>query len=179
MANSEIEEAMLGAYGLPREGEFDPRRYYERVLAQCPEHAHLKDGEAVVDFLLVGMPVIKAGRQVIGMAHLPRVQGQLKGVFVWMLMRTFGRLPDFLITLDREYWMGSTDRDREILMYHEMCHCIHAVDRDGEPRYDEDGRPVWALKAHDVEEFEATVRRYGAYSPDIRRFIEAAQEGGA
>jgi hypothetical protein len=171
-------DEISNTYILPPDGDIHPRVYFERLVG-LPEHVHLKDGNAAVDFLLATDPVIKAGRQVLGMAHLPKVQGHLKGVFTWMLQRTFGRLPDFLITLDREYWEEGDDLDREILMYHEMCHCIHAVDREGELRYDEDGNPVWALRAHDVEEFEATVRRYGPYSPEIRRFIEAAQEGGA
>jgi len=128
-------------------------------------------------------PVIKQGRQVLGAVHMPTVQGQLKGVFAWMLLNTFGRLPDFLVLLDKDFWCGEGDRPeddrvREILMYHEMCHMVHKVDLDGEPRFSESGKPVFGLQAHDVEEFANTVKRYGAYSAEIEEFIEAAKAGG-
>ena len=50
------------------------------------------------------------------------------------------------------------------------------VDREGAPRFDDEGRPVWGLQGHDVEEFAAVVRRYGAHNPDIQRFLAAADE---
>lgn len=155
----------------------DVRAIYDR-LVQLPEFEHLRDGEAVVDFLLRDGEEIKQGRLVLGAVHLPGVQGQLKPVFDWMLRNLLGRSPDFLVILDRDYWLGADERSREILMYHEMCHMIQKVDADGEPRFDDEGRPVFGLIGHDVEDFIAVVRRYGAYSDEIRQFIAAATEGG-
>ena len=154
--------------------ESAPFHYYEALLKQCPEHAHLSDAE--VQFLLFSDPVIRQGKQVLGEAHLPRVQGKLSKLFQWLLARYYGSTPDFLILLDREYWESGSDRDREILVYHEMCHCVHAKNAEGDFRFDNDGRPVWAIAPHDVEEFEAVVKRYGAYSPEILSFIAAAGE---
>lgn len=164
-------------YIVPEKGRYHPRRHFDALIKACPEHAHLKDLKPRVEFLLAVEPVVRAGKQVLGEVHLPKVQGRLRGVFAWMLRRTFGDLPDFLIILDSGYWSEAVDRDREILVYHEMCHCVQAVDRDGEPRFDDDGNPVFALVAHDVEEFDATVRRYGAYSVEVKRFLAAAQAG--
>jgi len=175
MTNSD-DDLMLSAYVMPEE-QTHPQGYFKR-LVELDEHRHLLDGEAEVDFLLVREPMIKQGRQVLGAVHMPSVQGQLKGVFVWMLLNVFGRLPDYLVILDKDFWNGESDRSREILMYHEMCHMVHKVDADGEPRFNEAGHPVFGLQAHDVEEFVSTVKRYGAYNTEIEDFIAAAQAGG-
>lgn len=154
-----------------------PRYYYDRLLKACEEFRHLEEGEANIHFLLVSEPVVKQGKQILGAVHIPKVQGQLKGVFRWLLADAFGGVPDFLVLLDATFWKYGNDRDREILMYHEMCHMVHAEDREGEPRYDEDGNPVWGLVGHDIEDFNAVVRRYGIYSEDLRRFVDAAMVG--
>ncbi|HET7674631.1 MAG TPA: putative metallopeptidase [Gammaproteobacteria bacterium] len=146
---------------------------YDR-LVKLPEFGHLLEGEAVVDFLLSAAPVVQAKKQVLGACHLPMVQGKLRGVFLWMLERTLDRMPDFLVTLDMEFWAEVDDRQREILVYHEMKHMIHDTDRDGELRFDEDGNPIWALIGHDIEEFTDTVARYGAYSEELQVFLSAA-----
>ncbi len=168
---------MLSAYVVPDNDELHPQHYYDK-LVKLDDHMHLYEGEAEVDFLLVAEEIVFGSKQVLGMVHMPTVQGKLKGVFTWMLLNTFGRIPDFLVLLDKDYWRGEGDLAREILMFHEMCHMVHKEDRDGEPRYDESGRPVFGLVGHDVEEFSKTVARYGAYSPEIREFIAAAESGG-
>jgi hypothetical protein len=158
---------------IPEDGPDHPEHWYRRCL-DYPEHEHLKDGQPRVAFLLRSVPQFEAGRQVLGSVHLPKVQGKLKGVFGWMLARMFGELPHFVMILDREFWETRGDRDREILVFHECLHIAQAVDAEGEPRYTEEGEPVWVIRGHDVEEFVETVRRYGAYSSDIRAFVEAA-----
>lgn len=144
------------------------------LIGELKEFEHLKDGEAVIAFLLDSVPQVRHGKSILGTAHMPDVQGRLRDVFRWSIEQTLGYSPDFIITLDQEYWDGADERMREILVFHELSHCVQKVDRDGEARFDEDGGPVWGLVSHDVEEFSATVRRYGAYSPEIREFIEAA-----
>lgn len=167
------------AYLIPRteNGEELPSDICARLLKECEEFQHLVEGEARTAFLLSVREVVKGGKQVLGQAHMPTVQGQLKGVFHWALEKALGYEPDFLITLDMDFWEASGPKEREILVYHELCHCIQKTDREGESRWDEDGRPVWGIQSHDVEEFAATVRRYGPYSEDIRRFIAAAEAG--
>jgi hypothetical protein len=160
---------------IPEAGPDHPEHWYRRCL-DYPEHEHLKDGQPRVTFLLRTDPQFEAGRRVLGSVHLPKVQGKLKGVFGWMLARMFGGLPDFVMILDRGFWESNGDRDREILMFHEMSHCEHAVDADGEPRYTDEGLPVWRLVEHDVNEFIATVRRYGPYSAEIEEFVKAASD---
>ena len=146
-----------------------------QTVLLMPEHAHLVDGEAAIDWLLKRDEKIKGGRQVLGTANIPRVQGELNPCFQWLLENYFGRMPDFLIILDREFWLSATRRQREILVYHELTHCIHKKDMFGDPLYDENERPRWGLRGHDVEEFTAVVRRYGAWNPDLAAFFEAAK----
>jgi hypothetical protein len=154
-----------------------PAEIYARLI-QLPEHAHLKDFDAMVVFFLQVDREIKQGRVVLGAAHLPRVQGKLSGLFYSMLAERYGRLPDYIITLDHDYWMEeSSEIEREALLYHELCHCVQAVDKDGEMRFDEAGNPVWALAPHDIEEFNLVVARYGAWSDDIKAFLGAHEKG--
>lgn len=143
-------------------------------LLQLPEHEHLLHGEAIVDWLLMRDNKTKGGRHVLGTVYLPRIQGELNACFQWLLECHFGRMPDFLIILDQTYWVESAPRLREILVYHELCHCIHKENKLGEPMFDENERPRWGLRGHDVEEFTSVVRRYGAYSADLEYFIQAA-----
>jgi len=145
-------------------------------LLRLTEFAHLRDGEARIEFLMRNHPQVRGGRTVLGSVHLPGVQGQLKDVFIWMLEEKFGELPDFLVILDADYWQESGEREREILIFHELCHAIHAKDKNGDDRFDAEGRPVWGLAGHDIEEFNAVVRRYGQWSQDVRDFIAAAGE---
>jgi len=163
------------SYILPADDAHSPMRHYER-LVRLPEFEHLRDGEAHVEFLFRNHPVIRGGRVVLGSVHLPTVQGQLKDVFTWMLEDKFGTLPDYLVVLDWDYWAESDGRNREILVYHELCHTVHAVDKEGSPRFTEEGRPVFALVGHDVEEFSAVVQRYGAHSTDLVKFMAAMDE---
>lgn len=163
------------SFVVPEEGLADPASFYRRLVDACEEFAHLKDGEPVVQFLLKEDPVFRQGRQVLGSVFLPSVQGQLRPLFDWMLGRLFGSMPDFLVVLDKEYWEEADERLREILMYHEMCHMGQAVDKDGVPRFDmATGAPVWCLVGHDVEEFVAVVRRYGAWNTELQALIAAA-----
>jgi hypothetical protein len=162
------------AYSRPPDHAGSPDSIAKRLFL-LPEHLHLAEGEAAIEWLIRRDEKIKAGRQVLGTAHLPRVQGELNPCFQWLLESFFGHVPDFLIILDHNYWFGSSPLLREILVYHELTHCIHKKDAFGDPLYDENDRPRWGLRGHDVEEFTAVVRRYGAWNADLDAFIAAAQ----
>lgn len=158
-------------------GADSPVPIAKRLMKECEEFRHLLDGEARFAFLLSVTEVVRSGKQVLGEVHLPVVQGRLRTMFDWLVGMQFGFTPDFIVILDKAFWDAAEPIQREILVYHELRHCIHKTDRDGEPRWTEDGRPVFGLVGHDVEEFADTVRRYGAYSEDIQYFIAAMQEG--
>jgi hypothetical protein len=161
----------------PEQADLNPE-VYARKLLQLPEHAHLSEGEAIIEWLLKRDEKVKGGRRVLGTAHLPRVQGELNPCFEWLLERYFERMPDFLIILDRQWWFGASLLQREILCHHELSHCVHKEGKDGEPLYDENDRPRWGIVDHDVNEFTSVVRRYGAWNEDLRQFVAAANLHG-
>ena len=149
-------------------------------LLKLPEHQHLLDGEARIEWLMRLSTKRKFGRDILGTCYTPSVQGDLKPLFDWLMGQFFGgdEPVDFLIILDDAYWEDATPREREILVYHELLHATQAIDKHGEPRFDrETGRPVWSIRPHDVEEFTETVARYGAWNEDLKRFIAAVSHG--
>lgn len=120
----------------------------------------------------------KGLKRILGMACMPGVNGQLSDLFDQLLEDTLGYPPDFLILLNGDWWEAATDREREILVVHEALHCGQALDKYGAPRFTKmDNRPVLTMVQHDVEEFTAVVRRYGAWKGDLQEFLEAAKEG--
>ena len=160
-------------YRLP-DAATHPAIIAERVM-RMPEHQHLVDNEIEIDWLMRTGEKIKGGRQVLGSVHEPACQGEFKDLFQWMLERLLGRLPRFLVILDLEFWEASTAEAREILIFHELCHIKQKLDRYGAPRFDKDGLPVYGLKNHDVEEFTSVVARYGAHTPELAQFVDAAR----
>lgn len=161
------------------EGEHEPREIVAR-LEELDEFAHLREGDAVFLFLMRAETKVKAGRVVLGEVALPRFQGGLAPLGTWLLAKACGGIvPDFIMILDAPWWADATPLQREALVYHELCHCIHARDKEGELKFNDAGLPVWGLIGHDIEEFRAVVKRYGAWAPDIESFIGALREGGA
>lgn len=154
----------------------DPRVYAAKVL-DFPEHEDISNGGALIDWLFRTSEKLKAGRRVLGTCYAkPKVQGDLSPLFDDLLTRLLGRIPDFLIVLDLAYWDEASPLQREILVHHELLHASQAKDLFGAPRFDRDGLPVWALRAHDLEEFNDVVRRYGVHSEDVEAFLRAITE---
>lgn len=136
----------------------------------------------------------------------PRVQGPMSA-FVEDLVANFARElfegedPDFIIRFDRamwdelayaepaaEFWRArrqftseSVDWSigRERLVFHELKHLYQPLDAEGAPRFNqEDGRPVLALRPHDVERFLDELEHYGPTVCDSVDAALAIAEGG-
>ena|SRR5260221_1816734 len=166
-------------FTVPEDDELHPIKFYEHVVEACTEHEHLREHKPSVAFLLRNDERIKAGRKILGTVYLPSVQGELRPMFDWLLEEKLGYLPTFLMVLDRDWWLDRSDREREILMFHEMCHMAIATDRYGTDRFDKaTGEPVWTIRGHSVEEFNEVVARYGAWNDDLVSFLAAARDGG-
>jgi len=171
-----MSEDLIEAYALP-----DPDDHPGVIAAELlklPEHQHLRDGDACIEFLFRRYPKVRHGREVLGTACMPVVQGELSDCFEWMLIKLLGTLPDFLIILDQAFWREATPHVREIMVYHELKHCAQKVDQYGSARFHRDGSPMWGIRGHDVEEFSDTVRRYGAWTHDIAIFVAAVNGHG-
>ena len=163
-------------FALPAEGEHEPREIAGRLISGLDEFRDLRDGKAVILFLLRTQPKVKAQRIILGEMCLPRFQGTLAPLGVWLLAKVCGELPDYIMVLDSEWWTQADPITREALVFHELKHAAIKVDKEGEPRFNDAGTPLWDLLGHDIEEFDAVVRRYGAWKPDIMSFLRASIE---
>jgi hypothetical protein len=129
-----------------------------------PGHAHLN--EATLGCLWTNVSLIVKGQRKVGMAEKPRppqgANGWIKGRWEQQMHGFFGGIPDFILTFDALYVAEASDRVWCALVDHELRHCVQEADEFGEPKFNrETGKPTLGIKGHDVEEFVATVRRFG------------------
>lgn len=69
---------------------------------------------------------------------------------------------DLVIQFRMPFWEHFDERQRRAVLHHEMSHV-------------EFPRGKMGLREHDVEDFVATMRRYGPYLPGRRAFVRAAE----
>jgi hypothetical protein len=144
------------------------------------DHQHLLS--ATIGWLWTSVPNNRHMMAVAGQAEIPRPQGgkwqKRRGE---QLLRTwFPDDLDFLITLDANYAAACGDASFCALVEHEMYHCGQALDDFGAPKFNKTkGKPAFALRGHDVEEFVGIIRRYGVGAGAGRtlELVEAAQRG--
>ncbi len=74
----------------------------------------------------------------------------------------------FLIEVARDVWDVLEPSARDALIDHELCHCV----------MDDHSPPRPHLLGHDVEEFEAVVRRHGVWRPEVEALVKAGLDGG-
>lgn len=159
----------------------DPGQIASRLIATDENFARLRELEPSVLFLWRAVPKAKGGKIKLGEMVLVRALrgGTAIDVLTWLLGSACHGLPDYLMVLDAGWWGDASPMQREALIWHELEHATQACDQHGEPRFSFDGKPVWDLRAHDVEEFDSVVRRYGAWLPDVHGFAAALRDGGA
>jgi len=107
------------------------------------------------------------GFRVAGQAERPNFDGPAwtRARQEFQMLEWFGAIPDFILTFDAVVGLEADDRRWCALVDHELRHCVQAKSKkDGQPRFTRDGRPVFALVGHDVEEFVDVLSRYGAGS---------------
>jgi len=142
------------------------------------DHHHLNF--ASLGALWTNVPNGRAGRRVIGQCEmgLPPLAKWGRARMERQLLDWFGQVPDFLLTFDACYASECGDADFMALVEHELYHAGQARDAFGAPRFSKQtGRPVFAMRGHDVEEFVGVVRRYGAEAAGVREMVHAANAG--
>lgn len=141
-----------------------------------PDHEHLR--EADIACLWTTVEYRNGTALVGGTAELVRVSGKPwpSARAVDHLCLLFGRIPDFILTFYAPYAAEASDRAWCALVEHEIYHCAQKLDKDGQPKFDAEGNPVWAMRPHDVEEFVGVMERYGveACAGKSKQFVEAA-----
>ena len=71
---------------------------------------------------------------------------------------------DLCMLLHRELWQLKkfTDEEREMDIFHELCHPVPEVDdKTGEQKKDDRDRLVWRLRNHPIQRFPEEIARYG------------------
>lgn len=143
------------------------------------EHAHLR--HASLAFMWTTVSNARAGHRIVGQCEImpPMAMGKWqKARAEQQIEEWFGAVPDFLITLDASYAAQCDDMNFLSLVDHELYHAGQERDLFGGPKFRKSGKPAFALRGHDCEEFVGIVRRYGAGAAAgaTAQLIEAAKE---
>ncbi|NBC16567.1 MAG: hypothetical protein GVY18_04525 [Bacteroidetes bacterium] len=143
------------------------------------DHKHLQ--QATLGVLWASEMRTKKGRVTLGTAELGRPSGSdawKKGRAEQQIRGWFGGVPDFIITLYAPWFEQAGAVARCAVIEHELYHCAQATDAFGAPAfYKSTGQPKWTVAPHDVEEFIGVVRRYGAWSDNLKALVATAQRG--
>lgn len=140
------------------------------------DHIHLT--QARIGFLWTNTVNRRKMKRVVGEAEMPNFKGGAwqKARQEQQLIEWFGLVPDFVITLSAGFRFECEDVEFLALLEHELYHCGQRVDEFGFPKFSKsDGKPIFGMRGHDVEEFIGVVRRYGigAVGQDAVDFIAA------
>lgn len=83
---------------------------------------------------------------------------------------------DFVILLNKEVWECAdfTTAMKTALLDHELCHAQVKKDKNDDVVKDENGKIVYRIRKHDLEEFRDIVRRHGMWDDCIRDFVRDA-----
>lgn len=149
----------------------------EAASIRNEDHDHLEC--ATMGFLWTSIPNTRQGRRIIGQAEVGQPRGTMgkwpMGRAEQQLQEWFGEIPDFIVTLSAQNSAVCTDAEFCALVEHELYHCGQERDEFGNPKFTRDGRPKFAMRGHDIEEFVGVVRRYGAEAAGVQAMIEAAK----
>lgn len=141
-----------------------------------PEHVHLAHAE--IGALWTNIPNSRNGRGIVGQCELgdPMAMGKwAKAKARIQVEQWFGSIPDFILTFDAAYAAECSDIEWCALVEHELLHAAQERDMFGAPKFSAStGRPVFAIRGHDVQEFVSIVRRYGADAAHVREMVDAA-----
>lgn len=84
---------------------------------------------------------------------------------------------DFVILLNRESWIEDlSPEQQDALLDHELSHAVPQIDEDGDQKVDAEGRLLWRIRGHDLEEFHDVVARHGFYKGDVETFARVCAQ---
>lgn len=140
------------------------------------DHAHLLS--ARISVLWTNVIYRKGMKDKAATAEIPRPPASqprwAKERQNYQLRQWFGDIPDFLITIFAPVALYYDDATFCALIEHGLYHCAQLKDEFGDPIHRRDGRPVFAIRSHDVEQFNGVVRRYGVEAAGVTEMVEAA-----
>jgi hypothetical protein len=144
-----------------------------------PDHAHLR--HAHLGWLWTN---VENARQMVGIAATCEL-GKPQAMGKWPKARAeqqvrgwFGDIPDFIITVRTDVWSAYDDVSACSLIEHELMHAGQEKDEFGAPKFSKQtGKPIFAIRGHDVQEFVGVVARYGAVGFNVADLVQAANKG--
>lgn len=142
----------------------------QQLIRECPDHQHLV--EARILYLFRYGTWSKGGDTVLGKAQrLTGLSGYLAKQMLLRAVDVSGEDAafDFVIMINGDRWEYLSPGHRAALVDHQLCHCIKTGD-------DDEGRPIWAIANHDVEEFASVVRRHGIHDERLRGFAKVLKQ---
>jgi hypothetical protein len=144
----------------------------EEMAGPIIAHHHPEIAGYPIRFVFRSPARKRHNRTVLGTAEIVR------GRFAWFVMTDDESRKDgqeqgpamFWVEIASDEWETLNERQRRALVDHELCHCTEEENEDGEM--------VMAMRAHDVEEFNAIVKRYGLWKEDLWEFGLTVAEVG-
>jgi hypothetical protein len=140
------------------------------------DHRHLEFAD--IAFMWAASGFTKQMRRIIGQCEEVtfRCGPWQKGRQEQQMWEWFGRVPQYLITMDANFCRECSDVEFCALVEHELYHIGQQKDVFDAPAFTKDGLPKLGMRGHDVEEFVGVVRRYGVGHPDgaIAELLRAA-----
>lgn len=121
-------------------------RYAEigmRLIRTEAAFADIRDSDATICFLSSDAAKTSRGRAVHGQCE--RVPDKWK----WSVPA------DYAITIFEPNVDGMSEKQIEILLFHELLHVL--ID------HDKDGGEVYRIRPHDLEDFTSVIERFGVY----------------
>lgn len=142
-----------------------------------PRHDHLR--AAHIGWLWTTAAQTDRDKAVAGQCELvqPQQRKWSSARTHWLMRHWFGDTPDFIITIDAAFAADADDWAFCALIEHELCHAAQDVDPFGEPRFDREGKPLFRVVGHDVEQFHDVVERYGAVAAGVDHMTRLANAG--
>lgn len=142
-------------------------RWLADQIEQLVDQFHPDLAEAAIQCLFCEELPTNRGKRVLGKAKvMSEKERLLTGI-------------DLLIDLDKTAWMLASERQRIALLDHELCHFLVKRDAEGHEIRDDQDRLMYSSTPHDIEEFNAIIRRHGAWKSDLLHALDAIAEGEA
>ncbi|HKQ90868.1 MAG TPA: putative metallopeptidase [Blastocatellia bacterium] len=141
--------------------EYQPAPEVKEVARRLIDDFHTHLATVRIEYVFCVEQLKEKGKVVWGRAK------KVSGLNAWLADedRDYGaKSPDdfFVVEIHRATWLMIDEKSRRALVDHELCHFW--VDENGN----------LAILGHDLEEFNAVVRRHGLWADDIKFFLEAA-----
>lgn len=130
-------------------------------------HSHLSDVPIV--YIFRDPAAVARGRVVLGRAR------RVAGLNAFLAALAAGEAAEddaedhsfFVMEIALEEWEGATRAERAAVVDHELCH--FGVTDEGDLE----------IRGHDLEEFDAVVRRHGLWREDVARFAGSCSAAAA